>query len=216
MFIDRLDAARQLIPHIIHLKKKINTIVLAIPRGGLPIAAAIAHELHAPLDIILTKKIGAPYNEEFAIGAATPAAFFLDSHYLDSQYPADPEFIKNKVQEIQELLKKRAQLYRHGAPASELANKTVIIVDDGVATGQTMYAAVLDIKKQHPHEIIVVTPVISPEARELLKQETDEIISVIMPSDLGAIGAYYRNFEQVSDKEAAHILQSFKQGKYNI
>ena len=208
MFIDRLDAARQLTPSIAHLKKKSNLIVLGIPRGGLPVAAAIARELHAPLDIILTKKIGAPTNQELAIGAATPAAFFLDNNYS-----VDPVYIKNKVHEIQELLKKRAQLYRQDAPALPLANKTVIIVDDGVATGHTMYAAVLDVKKQKPREVIVVTPVISPEARELLEQETDEVISVITPPDLGAIGAYYRNFEQVSDKEAAHILQSFKQGK---
>lgn len=208
MFIDRLDAARQLAPSIAHLKNKPNLVVLGIPRGGLPIAAAIARELHAPLDIILTKKIGAPTNQELAIGAATPAAFFLDS-----TYQVDPLYVKNKVREIQELLKKRAQLYRSGAPALPLPNKTVIIVDDGVATGHTMYAAVLDVKKQKPHEIIIVTPVISPEARELLQQEVPEVISVITPPDLGAIGAYYRDFEQVSDKEAAHILQSFKQGK---
>lgn len=205
MFINRLDAARQLVDRITHIKGKPDIIVLAIPRGGLPIAAVIAKKLHAPLDIILTKKIGAPFNEELAVGAATPAAFFVDSHYN-----VDPDYVTNKVQEIQTLLKKRASIYRQEKPAPSLTNKTVVIIDDGVATGHTMYAALLDVQKQQPREIIVVTPVISPEARTLLQQVANEVISVSTPANLGAIGAYYRDFDQVSDEQAAQILQSFK------
>lgn len=205
MFIDRKDAAQQLTQRLVHLKNKQNLIVLAIPRGGLVIGSIVANALHAPLDIILTKKIGAPYNKEFAVGAATPTFFFVDPEYQKST------LVQQEISDVQELLKRRAQLYRQGKPAASLMNKTVIITDDGVATGHTMRAAVLDAKKQNPKEIIIATPVIAPEAKQQLEQNADEVISVITPPDLTAIGAYYQNFDQVSDEEAMHILQTFKQ-----
>jgi predicted phosphoribosyltransferase len=205
MFADRSDAAEQLAERVVQLKECKNLIVLGIPRGGLPIAAAIARTLQAPLGVMLVKKIGAPYNEELAIGAATPAAFFLNN-----QYHIDPIYVKKRVKEVQELLKKRARLYHQISAAPSLANKTVLLVDDGVATGHTMHAAIVDVKQQHPSKIVVATPVISPEAKSWLQKENVEVISIITPANLSAIGTYYQHFEQVSDEEAVAIVRSFK------
>jgi len=207
MFNDRVDAAEQLVAKLEQFKDVPNTIVLAVPRGGLPIGNIIAKQLNVPLDIILTKKIGAPFNPEFAIGAVTPDSYFINVQYDNPTYA---EYIKREVPRIQELLKKRAQTYRGSGKASvPLTGKTVIIVDDGVATGRTLLAAVQAIKKQKPRRIVIATPVIPPDAKELLEQQADEVISVITPSYLGAIGEFYQDFSQVSDEEAMQILQSF-------
>ena len=206
MFIDRNDAAQQLIKHMHHLKNQPNIIVLAIPRGGLAIGSVVAQALGAPLDIILAKKIGAPYNQELAIGAVTQHFFFVDPPYKTSDF-------EQKAHAIQKALKTRELLYRQGTPAPSLTHKTVIIVDDGIATGQTMYAALQEIKKQQPGQVIIATPVISLQANELLEKEDDEIISVLAPADLSSIGAYYQQFEQVSDEEAANISKRSKQAK---
>jgi len=189
-----------------HLKNQQNIVVLAVPRGGLAIGSIVAQALEAPLDIILAKKIGAPYNPEFAIGAATQTFFFVNQPYKNSDF-------EQEARTIQELLNKRSQLYRQVAPTQALAQKTIIICDDGVATGHTVYAAIQEVKQQKPRRIIVAAPVISADAQEWLEHYADEVISVIAPVDLSAIGAYYQQFEQVSDEEAAHILKQFKQAK---
>ncbi len=209
MFINRIDAAQQLVKLMHHLKNIPNTIVLAIPRGGLAIGSVVAQALEAPLDIILAKKIGAPYNKELAIGAVTQTFFFVESPYKTSDF-------EHEAHTIQKTLKERELLYRQSMPVLSLTHKTVVIVDDGIATGQTMYAAVQEIKKQNPNRIILATPVISLQTKKWLEQEADEIISVLAPTDLSSIDTYYQQFEQVSDEEAAHILKQSQQNKKGI
>jgi len=210
MFNNRIDAAEQLAAKVAQFKDKPNTIILAVPRGGLPVAKIIAEQLNAPLDIILTKKIGAPFNPEFAIGAVTPESYFINAQYDDPKYA---EYIATEIPQIQELLKERASRYRKGKKRTPLTDKTVIIVDDGVATGRTLLAAIQTIKKENPHKIVIATPVIPPDAKKLLKQEVDDVISVITPDYLGAIGEFYKDFSQVSDEEAIQILNSFWNNK---
>lgn len=206
MFINRIDAAQQLVQQMGHLGREPHLIVLAIPRGGLPIGARIADVLHAPLDIILTKKIGAPFNPEFAIGAATLNTVFIDPTY---NRPELSPYLTKETERIQTLLKKRVAHYRGTASAPVLTNKTVIIVDDGIATGHTISAAIAEVKAQQPHKIIIATPVIASDTKELLSREVDEIISVLTPTTLGAIGAFYDQFEQLTDEQAADILHAF-------
>jgi len=206
MFINRLDAAQQLVERLSQFKNIPNIIVLAVPRGGLPVGAIVAKALNAPLDIILTKKIGAPFNPEFAIGAVTPESYFINVQYDNPTYA---RYIEEEVARIQELLNKRALTYRGEKEALQLTGKIIIIVDDGVATGRTLLAAVQAIKKQKPRRIIIATPVIPPGAKEMLQKEANEVISVITPDYLGAIGEFYQDFSQVSDEEAINILQSY-------
>lgn len=206
MFIDRNDAAQQLVQQLAHLKNEKNLIVLAIPRGGLAIGAIVAQELNAPLDVVLAKKIGAPYNSELAIGAATPQFYFIDPMYE----PITPE-IKQEIADVQNLLQKRALAYRQGRATPALENKIVIIVDDGIATGHTMRAAIKSLRELKPAKIIVVAPVISLQTAAVLDSIADQVISVLKPADMTAIGAYYQHFEQVSDQTAQQILQNYKQ-----
>lgn len=204
MFKNRDDAAFKLAEKIEHLKKLPQLIILAVPRGGLPIGSILAKTLHAPLDIILTKKIGAPFNPEFAIGAVTPESYFINVQYDN---PAYAEYIDHQVPLIQNLLKERAKKYRGGKEPISITGKNVIIVDDGVATGRTLLAAVKALKKDKPRTIVIATPVITPEVKKRLEEEVDEVISVITPEYLGAIGEFYEDFSQVDDEEAIKILQ---------
>ena len=204
MFKNRIDAANQLAEKIEHLKKLPQLVVLAVPRGGLPIGAILAQILHAPLDIILTKKIGAPFNPEFAIGAVTPESYFINVQYDN---PAYAEYIEQQVPLIQTLLKERAKKYRAGKEPISITGKNVIIADDGVATGRTLLAAVKALKKDKPRTIVIATPVITPEVKKILEEEVEEVISVITPEYLGAIGEFYEDFSQVDDEAAIKILQ---------
>jgi predicted phosphoribosyltransferase len=208
VFINRIDAAQQLVKQMSHFGHEPRVIVLAIPRGGLPIAARIADALHAPLDIMLTKKIGAPFNPEFAIGAVTLDTVFIDPLY--NRPELQPYFTKESAR-IQTLLKKRVINYRGTAAAPILTHKTVIIVDDGIATGHTISAALAEIKKQNPHKIIIATPVIAQDTKKTLSGEVDEIISVLTPTTLNAIGEFYDQFEQLTDEQAADIFRAFNQ-----
>jgi len=207
MFKNRTDAAEQLIPLLDDFKKNPEVIVLAIPRGAVPMGAQIAHALHAPLDILLTKKISAPFNSEFAIGAATPDSFFIDPSYERADLV---DFIQQETANVQKLLKERARTYRRWKQPLSVKNKIAIVIDDGVATGRTMLAAVHALQQQKPKEIIIAVPVISPEAKILLEQHGARVISVITPPSLGAIGQFYEEFPQVSDDEAQNILQDYK------
>lgn len=206
MFIDRKDAAKQLVAQLESLKKEDKKIaVFAIPRGGVPIGAAVARALYAPLDAVLVKKIGAPFNKELAIGAVAPYFFFVDEAYK----PISPEQ-HAEIADVQSILRKRELIYHRHEIIEDLSAMITVIVDDGIATGHTMYAAIQSIKQKKPTKIIIATPVISTEAAEWLKKEADEVISVLTPDNLTAIGAYYQNFEPVTDQEALYILQSYK------
>lgn len=207
MFSNRTNAAKQLLPLLDEFKDNPDAIVLAIPRGALPMGALIAQALNAPFDIILTKKISAPFNPEFAIGAATPESYFIDPAYKRAKLE---DYIEQEVASVQQLLKKQAQTYRGKKKPLPIKDKIVLLVDDGVATGRTMLAAIQALKQQQPKEIIVAVPVISPDAKALLEQHANRVISVITPPGLGAISQFYREFTQVSDKEAQQILQGYK------
>lgn len=206
MFIDRNDAAKQLIAKLSSLPKTHDYVVLAIPRGGLAIGAAIARYLHAPLDVILAKKIGLPGEPELAIGAATLTASFVDPSY---NTPALQPHITREIDRIRTLLHKRTEQYHTIRKPVPLQHKIVIIVDDGIATGHTMMAAIRQAQLQKPHHIIVAAPVIAQDTRTLFEKIGIATISIITPAHMMGIGQFYEQFPQVDDEEALHIMSNY-------
>ncbi|SEL62973.1 Predicted phosphoribosyltransferase [Maribacter orientalis] len=203
MFRDRIDAGRQLSEKLMKFKEE-DVVVLAIPRGGLPLGAIVAKTLEAPLDVALTKKIGHPSNKEFAIGAVS-----LDDIVLTNTMGVTQGYITEETKHIREkLLKRHDEYYKKRLPQN-VKNKTVIIVDDGIATGNTLLATIELVSKQRPKKIIVAIPVAPNSAIKKLEntQKIDEVICLQVPYSFQAVGQFYEDFYQVSDQEAIQILE---------
>jgi predicted phosphoribosyltransferase len=204
-FKDRFDAARQLADRLKEYNAQPNTIIIAIPRGGLELGSVLSQELHLPLDVVFTKKIGYPGNPEYAIGAVSPTQVFINEDYANN--PLLQDHIAHEVASIRALLHERAAKYRGDTPACLLKNKTVIVTDDGVATGSTLRATLSLIKHENPAKIIVALPVCPPEALKMLQHHADEVICLLVPSVFFGVGQFYENFRQVDDQEAIDLLQ---------
>jgi putative phosphoribosyl transferase len=203
MFANRYDAANQLLIRLEKYKNNKDVVVLAIPRGALEIGSVLAKGLNAPLDVVFSKKIGAPDQPELAIGAITE-----DTETINPIYQAEyPEYIEQEKKYIHQLLKERAKLYRGNNPAIDLKDKIVILTDDGIATGRTFLLALDYIKKQHPKKIIAAIPVAPPDTLEKVKKKADEVICLLSPLAFFAISQFYQTFDQVDDKEAIHLLR---------
>lgn len=206
MFKDRIDAAQQLAERLNSYKNKEPKVVLAIPRGGLPLGAIIAKALEADLDVALSKKIGHPYNKEYAIGAVS-----LESVILNKELDIPKAYIEEETKRIRETLKSRQnQYYKHRNP-QKLKDRVIIIVDDGIATGNTIRATAELVSGQNPKKVIVAVPVAPESAIRRLESSDyiDEVVCLLTPSDFRAVGQYYKNFDQVSDREAIQILEEF-------
>lgn len=185
-----------------------NTIILALPRGGVVVGYEVAKKLNLPLDIVVPRKIGAPANPEFAIGAITEQGVGVFDEMIIGAYGITESYLQNEIKKEKAEAERRQKLYRGGRPPLDLKNKTVIIVDDGLATGLTMRAAVKSIKKSGTAKIIVAIPVTSPEAAELVKKEVDEIIYLEAPAFFGAVGSFYEEFGQTTDEEVIDLLKN--------
>lgn len=201
------EHAGKILAEKLYKYRGLEPVVLALPRGGVPIAHEIAMKLHAPLDIILVKKIGAPGHEEFAIGAVAEDEKPILNHKIISQYNFNAEEIEtiivNRISEI----RKRAKHYRQNLSPVPLHGKTVVLVDDGLATGATMMSALEWVRSQKVNKIIVAVPVSSVEAANLIKTKCDDFISLLIPEDFWAVGMWYKDFPQVSDQEVIQFLQ---------
>ena len=180
-----------------------DVVVLAVPRGGLPVGAVVAKSLEAPLDVALSKKIGHPNNPEYAIGAIS-----LTDVVLTDAKGISEAYIQQQVQKIRQKLHTRYETYHKGRPAVSLSGKVVVIVDDGVATGNTITALTKLVSRQQPEKIVVAVPVAPPSAIAKLRQEphVDEVVCLQSPEDFQAVGQYYLHFYQVSDEEAIRLL----------
>lgn len=182
-------------------------MVLGIPRGGVIVAAEVARILKAELDIVLSRKLGAPYNPELAIGAIAEDGRVFLNEVLASQVGADKDYIEaEKAQQWLEI-KSRIKRFRTVKRKIPLKGKTVIITDDGVATGATMQAALMSLRQEKPGKLIAALPVGAAEAVELLADYSDEVIVLRVPDYLGAIGQFYLDFSQSSDEEVLGILR---------
>lgn len=205
-FKDRTDAGHRL-AEAMEDRVVDADIVLAIPRGGLPLGRAVADELGLPLDIVVASKIGAPHNPEFAIGsAASDGSAWLDEETID-QLGVDAEYIDREREREAKNARTKAERYRGEREAPDLQGKTVVVVDDGVATGSTAIAAVRMVREQGAESVVLAVPVGPPDTINELKAEANEVICVTTPSHFRAVGQFYERFGQVSDEKAIEYLR---------
>lgn len=193
-----------------------DAIVLALPRGGVPVAAEIARSLHSPLDVLIVRKIGAPYNSELAVGAVSENGKpFFNEHILTKLGLESDDLMSEVKAQVKEL-ERRKQLYRQGKDLLPVAGKVVIIVDDGLATGATMEASVKYLKTQGPKKIIAAIPVAAASSSKTLREHVDELVLLQDRDDLYAISQWYEDFDQVTDEEVLAILTDFSNKNLGI
>jgi putative phosphoribosyl transferase len=205
-FLDRADAGRVLARELHQYANQDDTLVLALPRGGVPVAHEIARELNAPLDIFMVRKLGFPGHEEFALGAiASGGVRVLNPQAFNLAHFSNDEIDEMAAKEMREL-ERREHIYRGDRPISEVRGKTVILTDDGLATGSTMRAAVQALRLLGPKRIVVAVPVGSADACELLSREADEVVCAAIPNPFHAVGEWYENFGQTSDEQVHELL----------
>jgi putative phosphoribosyl transferase len=212
IYRDRVDAGRKLAAALERYAGP-DTVVLGVPRGGVVVAAEVARALGAPLDVVLARKLGAPEQPELAIGAVISGDHgrLLDEaavRYL--QVPA--EYIEYETQRQLEEIDRRVELYRGEQPGLDLRGKTVIVVDDGVATGYTARAALLGLRRLQPARIVMAVPVAPPATCAALRSAADEVVCLQTPEPFLAVGGWYENFDQGSDEEVAELLRAVASG----
>ncbi len=208
MYASREEAGRKLGAALSFLKGNGGVTVLAIPRGGVVVARQVADLIGAPLDVIITRKIGAPGNPELAIGAVNQEGqVTLDTGLVHVLGVPDDYIVKEAAKQTEEV-RSRVRSYRGDEPPPPLEGKTVVIVDDGIATGSTARAAVESVRTRGPAAVIVAAPVGSEEATEELSRVADRVVCLSTPEPFYAIGAFYENFEQVDDKTVRTLLNS--------
>jgi predicted phosphoribosyltransferase len=207
MFDDRIEAGKKLAGRLSSYRDQ-DTIVLAIPRGGVVVAAEVAGELGAPLDLIIPRKIGAPGNPELAIGAVAGEGKPLLNESMIKSMRLPSGYIEEAVRSEVEEIKRRRKEYLGDRPRPSLKGKTVIIIDDGLATGYTALAAVRSVTSERPAKVILAVPVAPRETVKFLEPEVDELIVLETPAFFYAVGQFYHDFRQVSDWEVKEILKS--------
>lgn len=209
LFADRRDAGRQLAARLAD-KAAENPVILALPRGGVPVAYEIAKALDAQLDLLMVRKIGAPGWPEFGIGAVVDGA---DPHLVMNddivrQVAPSPEYIRAELQRQLKEIERRRHIYCGDRKPVKLSGRTIIIVDDGIATGSTIKAALKGVRKSRPQRIILAVPVAPQSALDELESQCDEIICLYVPVDFGAVGAFYQDFTQTEDREIMSLMDS--------
>ena len=209
MFKDRIEAGEQLANKLLEFKNNKNALVVTIPRGGLPIGHIIAKKLSLPLEIVLSKKIGHPLHKEFAIGAVTLNDIILSEDARD----ISNSYIDNETSRIRAILKQRQDMYYGVSTPTNLKDKIVILVDDGVATGQTLISSINLIHQQEPSQIIVALPVGPPSVMTKINNMSSvkNTICLFTPSNFQAVGQFYKEFYQVDDSEVIRLLKEANQ-----
>ena len=206
-FQNRTEAGQVLASLLTQYGDRNDVLVLGLPRGGVPVAFEIASTLQAPLDIFLVRKLGVPGHEELAMGAiASGDVRVLNQDVVEMEHVSDTA-LEQVTQREQQELQRREHLYRGDRPILPITDRTVILVDDGLATGATMRAAVLAVQQHEPKEIVVAVPVGARQAYEQISPQVDAIICAVMPERFGSVGAWYEEFPQTSDREVCDLLQ---------
>jgi predicted phosphoribosyltransferase len=205
-FIDRAEAGQILASKLMRYKNKEDVVILALPRGGIPVAYEIGKELQLPIDVFVVRKLGVPGQEELAMGAIATGDVRIINFDVVEQLGITQETMDAVTQRELQELHRREQLYRGDRPSRDIRGRSVILVDDGIATGSTMRAAVAAIRQLSPERIVVAVPVGAPEACHELAAEVDEVVCVAMPKLLHSIGQFYGRFEQTSDDEVRDLL----------
>jgi len=208
MFKNREEAGRKLADKLLSYKATKNLIVLAIPRGGVVVGKILSQALNCPLDVLITRKIGAPGNPELAVGAVGPGGIRIIDWELAKRVGADGEYLKAQSSKLQSEIQEREKKFRARKKPLEVTGKTVILTDDGIATGATIEAAIAWLKSQKAKKIILAVPVAPPEVVEKLRPLVDELICLDQPEFFAAVGQFYQEFEQISDDEVVQLLAS--------
>jgi putative phosphoribosyl transferase len=205
-FRDRVEAGQLLAERLGGYANQPEVLVLGLPRGGVPVAAEVARKLHAPLDVFVVRKLGVPGQEELAMGAiATGGIRVLNPEVVEPLRIPDDVIAAVAVDEQRELMR-RERAYRDDLPAPDVAGKTVIVVDDGIATGSTMLAAVAALRKLKAGRIVVAAPAVAPTTYYEMESAADEVVAVIVPSYFRGVGEWYEDFSQTTDEEVRQIL----------
>ncbi|MFE1297253.1 phosphoribosyltransferase [Streptomyces sp. NPDC058731] len=212
-FRDRTQAGRELAEQLRVRQDKgalPHPLVLALPRGGVPVAREVARALDAPFDVLVARKIGAPFQEELGVGALAGDDPPLFDEWALRRMGLSHDDLAATVERERAELRRRERLYRRGRPALDLAGHTVILVDDGLATGATARAAVRWARRQRPERVVLAVPVAAPESADLLSREADEVVCLHRPADFRAVGLWYEDFEQLSDDD---VLDALREGR---
>jgi putative phosphoribosyl transferase len=216
IFKNRADAGRRLAARLTRYADRGDVMVLALPRGGVPVAYEVAKALKAPLDVFLVRKLGLPGHEEFAMGAiASGGVRVINEELVD--YLGIPDEVIDAIAAVEQReLERRALAYRDDRPQPDVKDRVVILIDDGLATGSTMRAAAASLRMQNPRRIVVAVPVSSPETCDEFRSEVDEIVCLVTPQDFQGVGLWYQDFSQTSDEEVRELLKRAAQQEHHV
>ena len=212
-FADRRDAGRRLAAALRHLRDE-APVILALPRGGVPVGYEVARALAAPLDILIVRKIGALGNPEFGLGAVVdgPEVMTVLDDSLVRLVASPPGYVEAETRRQVEEITRRLAFYTPARPRILLSGRCAVIVDDGIATGGTARAALRALRRQSPARLVLAAPVASPEAAEAIRAEVDEAVFLATPTDFEAVGAFYDDFRQTEDDEVVRLLREARGG----
>jgi putative phosphoribosyl transferase len=211
MFKDRKDAGMHLAEKLKDFAGQRDVLVLALPRGGVVTGVEVANRLKAPLDVLIVRKIGHPWQPELAVGAISETGSIVYNEYVVASVGVSKDYLRGEAARQRKEIVRRQQLYRSGQKLVDLRGKTVILVDDGVATGATMKAAVETLKREQAGKLVVAVPVAPPETAAELQRMVDVFVCLDIPEDFMAVGSCYSEFPQVTDAEVVTLLSDFRQ-----
>ncbi len=203
---DRVDAGHKLADALLEYQQMKDVLVLALPRGGVPVAAVVARSLNAPLDVFIVRKLGVPGHQELAMGALAEGGKVFLNHEIIQQCRVTKQEIEAVTQKEKTELTRRQQQYRGERVMPDLKNKNIILIDDGVATGASLRVAIDTLKLFHPRKLIVAVPVADPEVVKALSLLVDDFVCPLQPTVLNAVGNWYEQFPQVEDDEVKRLL----------
>jgi putative phosphoribosyl transferase len=213
-FRDRTDAGRRLARQLVAYAGHADVLVLGLPRGGVPVAYEVARELDAPLDVFLVRKLGVPGQEELAMGAIASGGIRVLNDRVLAVVEVTEESIARVAAEEQRELERRERAYRGDRPVLDVGGATVILVDDGLATGSTMRAAALALRQQQPQRLVVAVPVAAAEVCAELRTEVDDIVCTMSPAPFHGVGMWYDDFSQTTDDDVRRLLAAAKRPAY--
>jgi predicted phosphoribosyltransferase len=205
-FRDRVEAGRALAAELPEYADRPDVLILALPRGGVPVAYEVARALHAPLDVFLVRKLGVPGREELAMGALASGGRVVLNREVVEGLRVPQDIIEYVIQSESEELRRRERLYRDDRPAPDVQGRTIILIDDGLATGSSMRAAVAALRQGGPARIVVAVPVAAGSTCDELREEVEEVVCTLTPEPFHAVGLWYEDFSQTTDEEVRELL----------